>query len=151
MKQKYFTKEGLENLKKELKRLKEKKRPYLVKRVTKAREMGDLSENSEYSSAREELSILDLRIKEIEANLKIGKVIKKHNKKTISLGSKVSIKTKGKSYVFTIVGELEADPLNQKISHHSPLGKALLGKKPGEIVEIQAPLGKIIYQIEKIS
>ena len=151
MKQNYFTLNGLKKLKQEFKELKEEKRSYLVKRITQAREMGDLSENSEYASAREELSMLDGRLKKIENLLRKAKVIKKNNKKGVSLGSEVLIRVNKKTYTFIIVGEWEADPLKKKISHKSPLGKALLGKKVGEKVEIKAPVGTIVYEIKKIS
>jgi len=148
----YLTKEGLKSLKKELTELRDEKRPKLVKRLAKARAMGDLSENSEYTSAREELSITDGRIAELEKILSKAKIIKEKQKdcKKVSLGCQVTVKVNRKTHVFAVVGEWEADPLNKKISHSSPLGKALLGKKKGDKVEIKAPAGKIIYEITKI-
>lgn len=153
MDQVYLTKEGLKALKKELVELMEKKRPELVKRVAQARGMGDLSENAEYTSAREELSITDGRIEELKAILNRAKIIKKRKskgRKKVGLGCKVTVKANKQTYVYTVVGEWEADPLAKKISHNSPLGKALLGKKVGEEVEIEAPAGKIVYEIKKI-
>ena len=151
----YLTEDGLEALKKELAKLVGKKRPGLVERVAQARNMGDLSENSEYTSAREALSMIDGRIEEIEAILAKAKIIEKgKNKrgrnKEVKLGCKVIVEVNKKSYVYTLVGEWEADPMNKKISHSSPLGKALLGRTVGEKVEIEAPAGKIIYKIKKI-
>ncbi len=149
----YLTKKGLEGLKKELKDLIEKKQPNLVKRVARARDFGDLSENTEYSNAREELSFIEGRIAELEEILTKAKVIKeeKRGKKTaVVLGSRVSVNVNGKKNVFNVVGEWEADPVNKKISHSSPLGKALLGRRVGDKVEVVAPAGKIVYHILEI-
>ena len=148
----YFTKEGIEKLKEELRQLVEEKRPALVKRVARARDFGDLSENSEYSNAREELNILDGRIEEIKEILKKAVVVKKAsaNSQTVKIGSQVTVTTDGQTLTFTVVGEWEADPAAKKISHQSPLGKALLNKKVGDKVEIEAPAGKILYTIKKI-
>ena len=149
----YFTKEGIEKLKEELRQLVEEKRPALVKRVARARSFGDLSENSEYSNAREELNILDGRIEELKEILKKAVVVKKKasaNSQIVKIGSRVTVATDGQTLTFTLVGEWEADPAAKKISHQSPLGKALLGKKVGDKVEIEAPAGKILYTIKKI-
>ena len=147
----YFTADGLVKLKATLKELKEKEHPRLVKRVARARDFGDLSENAEYSDAREELSFVKNRIAELEATVLQAKVIKSsRGKKTVTLGAKVAVTGNGQRQVFTVVGEWEADPKLKKISFNSPLGKALMGKKVGEAVEIKAPAGKIIYTIKKI-
>jgi transcription elongation factor GreA len=146
-----LTKEGIEELKKELLELEAKKRPLTVERVSNARVMGDLMENSEYAAAREELSFIDGRIaelKEIIKNAKLIRVCKSNNE--VKLGCKVTIKGNNLTATYHLVGEFEADPTAQKISASSPLGKALLGKKIGEKVEIEAPVGKISYQILKI-
>jgi transcription elongation factor GreA len=146
------TPEGLENLKKEFEDLFSVKRPKAVKRLSTAKAQGDLSENSEYSAAVEELSFIDGRISELEEILRQAKAVVhvKKSKNGIEVGSKVTIKTNGKSVVFSIVGEWEADPKQQKISHSSPLGKALIGKKKGDKVEVDAPVGKVMYQIISI-
>ncbi|MFC1711722.1 transcription elongation factor GreA [Patescibacteria group bacterium] len=150
----YLTKGGLKQLKKELGDLMESKRPLLVQRVARAREMGDLSENTEYANAREELSMLDGRIEELEQILSKAKLIKDTSKgcgsKAVKLGCKVTVNVNGETHVYNVVGEWEADPTEKKISHSSPLGKSLIGKKVGEEVEIEAPAGKIVYQIKKI-
>jgi transcription elongation factor GreA len=148
----YLTKKGLNDLKKELEDLVEKKRPMVVKRVTKAREMGDLSENTEYTTAREDLNMLDGRIEELEQILSKASVIKSGQScnDEVKLGCKVTVKANGQDHEFTVVGEWEADPTNKKISNNSPLGKALLGKKIGQEVEVEAPAGKINYEIKKI-
>jgi transcription elongation factor GreA len=148
-KQLQMTKEGLEALKRELDELVEVKRPKLVERLAYARQQGDLSENSDYLNAREELEFLDGRISELEQVLKSTSVIEGKNGKKdgVGLGTKVTVKVDGKKSVFDIVGEWEADPVNKKISHESPLGKALVGKKIGEKVEVEAPAGKLTYEI----
>lgn len=145
----YLTKEGLTDLKKEHEDLTKVKRPEVVLRVSAARDQGDLSENAEYTAAREELSFLDGRIDELEELLKEVVLIKDegHANKLVNLGSKVTVKVDGRKEEYTVVGEFEADPMAKKISHESPLGKALIGKKTGETVEVQAPAGKITYTI----
>lgn len=151
----FLTQEGLEDLKKELKELTESKKPELIKRVARARDFGDLSENAEYTNAREELSFIDGRIVELEELMIKAKVIVeekggKNHRQAVVLGSKVTVSVNGTKHVFNVVGEWEADPANKKISHSSPLGKALLGKKSGDKVEVEAPAGKLIYTIIKI-
>lgn len=151
----FLTKEGLVNLKKELINLVEKRQPELVKRVARARDFGDLMENTEYANAREELSFVEGRIAELEEILTKAKIIreekkKKGGKKAVKLGSKVTVNINREKHVFTVVGEWEADPTAKKISHSSPLGKALLGKAIGDKVEVEAPAGKLVYLILKI-
>ncbi len=149
----YLTKEGIEELKREYNELNNDKRPKVLERMSQARSMGDLSENGEYTAAREELSFIDVRIDELEELLKQAVLIdevKKTSKSVIGMGSTVTVKSNGKKEVFTVVGEWEADPSAKKISHESPLGKALLEKKVGETVEVEAPAGKITYTIVSI-
>lgn len=148
----YVTKTGLEELKNELHELEKVKRPQVIERVAAAREMGDLSENSEYTAAREELSLIDGRIEELSDMLKRAEIIDENHvsKSAIQLGSKVKVKVNGKEELFELVGEWEADPHEKKISHESPLGQALMGKKVGEKVEVEAPAGKIAYLIADI-
>ncbi len=147
----YLTKEGLEELKQEYEDLTKVKRPDVLNRVSQARNMGDLSENAEYTVAREELSFIDGRIDELEELLKQAVIIINSHSNSIKLGSKVKVNSGKDKEEFTVVGEWEADPKERKISHESPLGKALLGKKVGDKVEVEAPAGKIIYTIENIS
>jgi len=145
----YLTKEGLEELKKEYEELRTVKRPEVLDRVTEARNQGDLSENAEYVAAREELSFMDGRIDEIEDLLKQVTLIEQTKGSTggVALGSRVTLKINGKEEVFMVVGEWEADPAAKKISHESPLGKALLGKMKGDKVEVEAPAGKVMYTV----
>lgn len=148
----YLTKEGLADLKKEYEELTTIKRPDVLSRVAQARSLGDLSENAEYVAAREDLSFIDGRIDELEELLKQAVLItESHSNHMVKLGSKVTLHTKGKKEVFTVVGEWEADPTEKKISHKSPLGLALMGKKVGEKVEVEAPAGKILYTIKSIN
>ena len=152
----YLTKEGLADLKKEQNELTKVRRPDILARVSQARSMGDLSENAEYVAAREELSFIDGRLDELEELLCQASIIHEGGKKgstktAIKLGSKVTLHVGNKKEEFMVVGEWEADPSEKKISHESPLGKALLGKKVGEKVEVAAPAGKIKYTITDIT
>lgn len=150
----YLTEEGLVQLRHEYDDLAKVKRTEVLERLTQARSMGDLSENAEYTAARDELSFIDGRIEEIEDLLKQVSIIHddapKSGKKKIQLGSSVVLHHHNKEEAYTVVGEWEADPMEKKISHESPLGKALLGKGIGEAVEVEAPAGKILYKILNI-
>ena len=149
----YLTKEGLAELKKEYDELTNKKRPDVLARVTQARNMGDLSENAEYVAAREELTFIDGRTDELEIILKQAVVIRegvRTSNHVVKLGSTVTLHSNGKKEVFTVVGEWEADPTNKKISHESPLGKVLIGKKVGEKVQVEAPVGKLTYAVVSV-
>ena len=147
----YLTQQGLDALRKELEELSKIKRPEVVMRLSAAREMGDLSENAEYTAAREELAFIDGRIEELEMLLKQAVVIEDHHgDNMVSLGSEVTLKVNGKQEVFKLVGEWEADPQQKKISHESPLGKALMGTSVGDEVEVEAPAGKMIYKVTSI-
>lgn len=148
----YLTKEGFQKIKKELENLQNKTRPDVVDRLSLARNQGDLSENNEYASAKEELAFVDGRIEELEEVLKKVCLIDGNHKccQSVGLGCKVAVIVDGEEQTYHVVGEWEADPVQKKVSHSSPLGQALLGKKVGEEVEFEAPAGKIIYKIVKI-
>lgn len=147
----YLTKEGHEELKKELLELSGVKRPDVLGRVSQARSLGDLSENAEYVAAKEDLSFIDGRIGELEELLKHAVVIAdSHQNHMVKLGSKVTLHHNGKKEIYTVVGEWEADPTEKKISHKSPLGVSLIGKRVGEKIEVEAPAGKIVYTINHI-
>lgn len=150
----YLTKEGLDTFQTEYDELTKVKRPAVLEQVTSARSLGDLSENAEYAAARDELSFIDGRIAELKELFKNVSLINdsKNNKTNhqVRLGSRVTLHVDGKKEVFTVVGEWEADPAEKKISHESPLGQALLGKRVGEKVQVEAPVGKIIYKIVDI-
>lgn len=146
-----LTKEGLEILQKELKDLIEDKKPKAIDRLQKARNMGDLSENSEYTSAKESLAIFEDRIFEIQETLKVAEVVEdRHNNHEVSLGSHVKVATNGVEKDFHIVGEYEADPTTNKLSITSPIGRSLIGKKTGDIVEVEVPAGITQYKVIKI-
>lgn len=145
-----LTREGLAELQKEYEDLVQSKRPIAVQRLSDARELGDLSENSEYAAAKQDLAFMDGRIAELEEILHSAKVVTNHVKGHVGVGSKVTVVIKGKKEIFTVVGEWEADPMQRKISHESPLGKALIGKREGEQIEVDAPAGKILYKIVSI-
>jgi transcription elongation factor GreA len=148
-----LTKEGLEELQQELDTLKKAKRPASVARVARARDFGDLAENAEYAAAREELAFIDGRIQELEEILKNVELMRiKHTPGRdgiVELGSTVLVETNGGVDEFTIVGSLEADPNRGKISNESPVGKALLGAKVGDIVEIASTV-KTVYKVKEI-
>jgi transcription elongation factor GreA len=147
----YLTQKGLDDLKREYDELVKVKRPEVVLRLSAAREMGDLSENAEYTAARDELAFIDGRIEELEMILKQVVIIEDHQgDKMVSIGSDVTLKVNGKKELFKLVGEWEADPQQKKISHESPLGKALIGKTVGDEVEVEAPAGKMIYKVVSI-
>jgi transcription elongation factor GreA len=127
-------------------------RVHVAERIKAARELGDLSENAEYQTAREEQDRLETRISELEHVLQNSQIIKKPKSDGhVRLGSSVSLKNAGKPLHFQVVGTMEADPGHGKISDESPIGKALLGKKVGDKAEIKTPAGTHIYKITEIS
>jgi len=149
----YITKEKSDALKQELNNLKTVIRPDIIRRVSDARELGDLKENAEYHSARDEQSKIESRIQEIESILKTSKLVKARKSDTIQIGSTVDVERidKKEKETFHIVGEEESDILNSKISYISPVGAAILGKKKGEKAVVKTPGGIIKYKIKKIS
>ena len=151
-KQIQVTQNGLDSLKKELEELVNVKRPKLVERLERARQEGDLSENSDYINAREELEFLDGRIDELKSVVENAEVISDNggSKGKVGVGTIVVIQVNGDRHEFNIVGEWEADPSQKKISYQSPLGRQLVGKKVGDIVTVEAPVGKVVYKIIEI-
>lgn len=150
-----LTQEGYNEILSELKELKESKLPLAIDRVATARSFGDLSENAEYHAAREDLSLMEGRIQELENILVSAQIITpkktaKNGKKAVSLGTRVRVKLGKKEHQFHLVGEFEADPKIGKISHQSPLGKALIGCAEGEQIEVEVPAGKVVYTIVEI-
>jgi len=146
----HLTQAGIDELKAELEVLKVK-RVETAEAIKIARELGDLAENAEYQSARQEQERNDGRIDEIEHILANVEVIKAGKGKSVGLGSTVTLKGGKKDLVLQVVGTIEADPLARKISDESPIGKALLGKKEGEEVEIVTPSDKTVYKIHGIA
>lgn len=145
-----MTQQGLDDLKKEEQKLKDR-RPQVVSNMVQAREQGDLSENAGYHAAKEELGKIDSRLKELNYIIRFAKVSSPSGKSEITMGSKVELKSDGIINKFTIVSALEADPAKGKISDSSPLGFALIGKKVGEQAEVEMPGGKIKYNIVSVS
>ncbi|KKP99068.1 MAG: Transcription elongation factor GreA [Parcubacteria group bacterium GW2011_GWD2_38_12] len=147
----YISEEGLEKLKQELENFKTVKRQEIAQRLEEAKKMGDLSENAEYTEAREAQEFNEREIAEMEDLIKKAIVIgKTKNKDEIQVGSVFVVKSHGKEQELTIVGSEEADPIQGKISNESPLGKAFLGKKKGDDARIKTPKGEAKYTIEKI-
>ncbi len=151
-KQFHLTQSGIDELKAEHSNLIAQRSP-LAERIKQARELGDLSENAEYQTAREEQSKLENRIGEIEYILQNVELIKKpKGDKKIQLGSTVKLKNSdGTTQQYQVVGTVEADPLSGKISDESPIGMALMGKQEGEHVEITTPVETALYKIANIS
>lgn len=146
-----LTQEGVDELKQELKSLVDA-RGGIAEAIKTAREFGDLAENAEYQSARQEQDRNETRISEIENILQNVEIIKKpKGDSKVQLGSFVVLRNDGKSKEFQVVGTVEANPLDGKISDESPLGKAVLGKKVGDEVEIATPTEKTVYKITEIS
>lgn len=144
-----FTKEGYEELGTEYQEL-TKKRPHVLTRMVAAREQGDLSENAGYHASKEELAQIDRRLKELKLLMRFGEIVESEGTDKVGIGSLVRVSDGKNSFEFNIVGQLEADPIHNKLSHVSPIGSALIGKRVGEEVEVNIPDGKIVYTIEGI-
>ena len=136
-----ITEDGQKDLKKELEEL-IARRPEIAEKIALARSYGDLSENEDYSAARGEQKVVEGRILEIQDILLHAKIIKTGKKTKVDMGSTVSLESDGKTNTYTLVGVVEANPIEGKISNESPIGKAILGKKVGD--EISLPNGKVL-------
>jgi transcription elongation factor GreA len=147
----HLTAEGIQALKDELKELTTSKREEIAERLKEAKADGDLSENAMYDAARDEQSFVEGRISEIEHILKHAAVISNKGKGTVALGSKVHVELEEGTMEYVIVGSTEANPDKGFISDQSPIGKALLGKKAGDEVEVDVPSGTIVYRIKKVA
>ncbi|KUJ89843.1 MAG: GreA/GreB family elongation factor [Thermoanaerobacter thermocopriae] len=149
-----LTYEGLKKLEEELEYLKTVKRAEVAEKIKQARAFGDLSENSEYDEAKNEQAFIEGRIATLEAMLKNAKVIDEEDIKLDQVSIGCTVKVYDESYneevEYTIVGSAEADPMNNKISDESPIGKALLGKKVGDVVSVEVPAGIIKLKILEI-
>lgn len=148
----YLTKEGNEKLKEELENLLNIERKKIAEKIKTAKEYGDLSENSEYSDAKEQQSFVEGRILELEHILKNSEIIddKNLNCDTVGIGCTVHLVAEKGDLKYRIVGSAEADPEKGYISNESPIGQALLGKKKGDEVEVMVPAGKMKYKIKKV-
>ncbi|NLA33098.1 MAG: transcription elongation factor GreA [Mollicutes bacterium] len=148
-----MTAEGYLKIETELNDLKLNKRPEVIKAVKEARSAGDLSENADYDAARADQAQLEMKIKELEFMLENSKIIENGQRDIVDIGSTVTI-----SYVeendeeeYKIVGSLEADPFNNKISNESPIGVAIMGKKVGDVISVESPTGAYAIEITKIA
>lgn len=150
-KENLLTVSGLAKLEEELEYLRATKRAEVAQRIKQALAFGDISENSEYDEAKNEQAFVEGRIAQLENILKTAKVIDDEdiNTETVNVGAKVLVKDEdlGDEMEYTIVGSAEADPINMKISNESPVGKALIGRTVGEVVEIHVPDGILKYKI----
>ena len=154
-KQVLLTAEGLKQLEEELDLLKGEKRREIADKIKVARSYGDLSENSEYDDAKNEQAILEARIATIEATLKIAVVIDENeiSDQTVHVGSLVKVEnvSMGREIEYRIIGSNEANPKESKISDESPVGRALLGKKVGDMVEVEVPAGLLTFKVLEVS
>lgn len=144
-----ITDAGKKELEAELADLKSR-RGAIADKIAEARDYGDLSENAEYDSAREEQGLVESRIAEIEDILLNATIIPVTKSSSVKLGSKVELKTGSKTVVYHVVGPVEADPLAGRISNESPIGLALMGKKIGDTATITTPKGSIEYKVVKV-
>ena len=151
MKEVILTPEGYEKLKQEIEYLSNDKRREIADRIRIAREFGDISENAEYDDAKNEQAMLEHRIAQLEERLRSARVIEKGEikKDVVSIGSRVKLRDVDakKTVEYHIVGSAEANPAENKLSNESPVGKAIMGRKKGETVEVVAPRGALKYKI----
>lgn len=144
----YLSAEGLTKLKVELEELKTKIRKDIAQRLEHAKTLGDLSENAEYQEAKEEQSLVEGKIAELEETIRSAILIRKeHATDRVSIGSTVRLHSPRGEEIYTIVGSEEANPVEGKISNESPLGKAFLGRTVGEQIEVKIPAGTTSYTI----
>ena len=151
-----LTAEGLKQLEEELDLLKGEKRKEIAEKIKVARSYGDLSENSEYDDAKNEQAILEARIATIEATLKVAVIIDENElgaDQSVHVGSLVKVEniSMGREFEYRIIGSNESNPKENKISDESPVGKALLGKKVGDVVEVEVPAGLLTFKVLAVS
>lgn len=151
----YLTEEGYKKLKNELNHLTTVERPSISKQLAEARDKGDLSENAEYDAAKEAQGLLEMRIAKLEDTIANSRVLDKSkmDSSKVQLLNRIKIKNKNNNAImdYTIVSESEADLKGGKLSINTPIAKALLGKKKGEVVEVQVPSGKVSFEILDIA
>ncbi len=154
MKEVILTPEGYERLKQEIDHLRGDKRREVAERIRVAREFGDIAENAEYDDAKNEQAMLEHKIALLEERLLSARVIEKKDiaKDVVSVGSKVRLRdvAANKTFEYQIVGSAEANPAENKLSNESPVGKAIIGRKKGEVVEVAAPRGSLKFKILEI-
>lgn len=145
-----FTKDGYEKLEKEQEALLIKRKD-VIETLKKAREMGDLSENGLYKTAKFELGDTDRKLRRAKIMLKQATIVTKSTSGTVGIGSTIVLLVGDKEDTYTIVGDFEADPGNKKVSQNSPIGRALMGRKVGDTISFSAPSGNVAYTLLKIS
>ncbi len=154
MKEVILTREGYEKLKEEIEYLRTDRRREVAERIKVAREFGDIAENAEYDDAKNEQALLEHRIAQLEERLLSARVVEKKDipKDVVAVGSKVRLRDMqaNKTIEYHIVGSAEANPAEQKLSNESPVGKAIIGRKKGEVVEVSAPRGALKFKIMDI-
>ncbi len=154
MKEVILTREGFEKLQQEIDVLRGEKRREVAERIRVAREFGDIAENAEYDDAKNEQAMLEHKIALLEERLISARVIEKKDiaKDVVSVGSKVRLRdvAANKTFEYQIVGSAEANPADNKLSNESPVGKAIMGRKKGEVVEVVAPRGSLKFKILEI-
>lgn len=145
-----MTQSGYEGLIKKLANLKEA-RPEAVKELSRARELGDLSENGLYTAAKQRLNSIDSQVFRIEMTLKLADIVETKNSNRAQIGSKVEVQDETGEVIYEIVGDLEANPKEQKVSPNSPIGKALIGKTVHDVVKVHLPSGIKSLTVKKIT
>lgn len=146
----FFTKVGFEKVQKDIEMLSLKRKDVLV-RLQTAREMGDLSENGAYHGAKFELGSIDRQLRQLKYQAKYGVIKESSQSGIIDFGCTVVLDDGTEKQTYTIVSTFESDPMQQKLSGNSPVGKALMGKKSGDVVLVQTPIGQIKYTILSVS
>ena len=147
-----ITKEGLQKLEDELTHRTTTVRQEIAAAIKEAKEQGDLSENAEYSEAKSQQNENESRIAQLEVTIKDVEVVEKDTSDgTVGIGSEVTVKVKGKEFIFKLVGSTEVNPEKQLISNESPIGSALMGQSSGDKVHVETPAGKIAYDIVKVA
>ena len=145
-----FTQKGYDDLKKELADLLAE-RPAVIVDVQKARELGDLKENGYYQASKQKLRSIDSRVTRIKYYMKVGEIVSENQSSGIGIGATVTLKNDAREMTYAIVGDLEANPSEGKLSLRSPIGKAVEGKKQGDTIEITIPSGTVSYTIAKVA
>ena len=148
-----LTSEGFLDLETELNNLKNNDRPRIIEAIKEARAQGDLSENADYDAARDEQAKIEARIQELEYMLEHAKIIEKKSGDIVSVGTTVTVKyvDDDEEEVYSIVGSMEADPFENKISNESPIGKAIMNKKVGDTISVESPNGSYDIKIVGIA
>ena len=146
----FLTKKGYKKLKEKLQNLKEERKK-IAKRIEKAKEMGDVSENAGYEKAKEDQAFTEGKIQKLKSIFRDAKIVEKQKGSKVGIGSEIKVKVNGEKRDYHLVGEGEVDPSAGNISYESPIGKKLMGKEEGEKVEVDTPSGKTTYEIVEVS